>query len=99
MRTLSCVLAGECGDDRLRDLFVESVQPAPDSTRLLVSIYPGPSAQSWNPDQVLESLHKAAGMLRSKIAAAIHRKRVPDLVYRLVPSADISQSEPPPGAW
>src|SRR5207302_1030388 len=32
--TLGSVLSGECGDDRLRDLLVESVEPAPDSTRL-----------------------------------------------------------------
>src|SRR2546428_6315889 len=76
-RTLGCVLAGECCDDRLRDLLVESVRPAPDSTRLLVSIYPGPSARSADPGLILASLDRAAGMLRGMVAAAIHRKRVP----------------------
>ena len=38
-RTLTGVLAGECGDERLRDLLVESVQAAPDSTLALKCEY------------------------------------------------------------
>jgi len=83
-RTLSCVLAGECRDDRLRELLVESVQPAPDSTRLLVSLYLGPSAPGVETDELLQSLRGAARMLRSAVANAICRKRVPELVFRLV---------------
>src|SRR5688572_33438517 len=37
-RTLSSILGWESADDHLRDLTVVSVQPAPDSTRLLVTI-------------------------------------------------------------
>ena len=37
-QTLGVVLAGECGEDLLRELFVTSVVPAPDSSRLLVMI-------------------------------------------------------------
>src|SRR5205807_2594335 len=37
-RTLNSVLAWESGDDLLRDLLVESVEPAPDSTRVLVTV-------------------------------------------------------------
>src|SRR6516162_7232294 len=36
-RTLMGVLA-ECGDDVLRDLVIESVTPAPNSSRLLVTV-------------------------------------------------------------
>src|SRR4051812_20136030 len=36
-RTLADVLPG-CGDDALRDLLVESVAPAPNSARLLVTV-------------------------------------------------------------
>ena len=38
-RTLSQVLAWESGDDLLRDVVVDSVTPAPDSSRLLVIVY------------------------------------------------------------
>ena len=37
-RTLQAVLAGETGDDLLRELQVESVVPAPTSARLLVTL-------------------------------------------------------------
>ncbi|HEV3115996.1 MAG TPA: ribosome-binding factor A [Gemmataceae bacterium] len=82
--TLTGVLAGECSDDRLRDLLVQSVQPAPDSTRLLVTVYPGPAAQAFDVEEIVESLHRARGMLRSKVANAIHRKRTPELVFQVL---------------
>jgi ribosome-binding factor A len=80
-RTLSCALATECADDILQELLVASVQPAPDSTRLLIVVSPAPFAPAREPAQILEHLHRASGLLRSLIAAAIHRKRVPELVF------------------
>ena len=82
--TLNMVLSGECNDDVLRCLYVASVEPAPDSSRLLVSVasqFPGQMLSSCD---VLERLARASGKLRSEVAAAIHRKRTPELVYRLV---------------
>lgn len=81
-RTLAWVLQGECGDDLLRDLLVASVVPAPDSTRLLVTVYPGPAAGTA-PGDFLERLHRAYGKLRGEVAAAIHRKKVPELIFRV----------------
>ena len=86
-RTLANVLSGECGDDRLRDLLVESVQPAPDSTRLLVTVYPGPAFAASDTEPVLRALYGATGMLRGQIARAIHRKRVPELVFQVLGDA------------
>lgn len=37
-QTLGSLLAGGCGDAVLRDMLVQSVVPAPDSTRLLVTL-------------------------------------------------------------
>jgi len=85
--TLGSVFAGECADDLLRDLLVESVQPAPDSTRLLVSVASGSSVSGADLEQIHDRLQKAAGMLRCQIARAIHRKRVPELLFRVVPRA------------
>ena len=78
--TLSFVLA-ECNDDILRDLLVESVVPAPDSTRLLVTVMPSAGADRLDPSQVHEHLHQAHGKLRSEVAMAIHRRKVPELVF------------------
>ena len=80
-RTLSTVLAGECEDDLLRDLFVESVRPAPDSMHLLVRVCLATSATAIDANQVLDHLHRAHGRLRREVAAAIHRKRVPELTF------------------
>src|SRR5579859_5871271 len=82
-RTLGTVLAGGCGDAMLRDLLVVSVLPAPDSTRLLVTL----SRSSSDPagtGEVLARLQRAHGLLRSEVAAAIHRRKVPELTFQIV---------------
>ncbi len=79
--TLSFVLQAECNDEILRDLLVESVVPAPDSTRLLVTVMPSPAAPSLDVARVHEHLAQAYGKLRSEVAGAIHRKKVPELVF------------------
>jgi len=83
--TLSLALAGECGDEVLSDLVVESVVPAPDPSRLLVTVAPGPGAEPRDPLVVLERLGRAKGFFRSEVAAVLHRKKVPDLAFRLLP--------------
>jgi ribosome-binding factor A len=81
-RTLGTLLAGGCGDSLLHDLLVQSVVPAPDSTRLLVTLsYSGPTAVEAG--EVLTRLHRAYGLLRSEVAAAIHRRKVPDLTFQV----------------
>ena len=74
-RTLGAILAGECEDDVLRDLLVESVCPAPDSIHLLVRVCLAVSARAVDADQVLDHLRRVRGRLRNAVAAAIHRKR------------------------
>jgi ribosome-binding factor A len=87
-RTLAAVLAGECADELLRDLVVESVTPAPNAGRLLVTVALAPSADPGLADRAAERLERARGRLRAEVAAAVHRRRVPDLVFRLVDPAD-----------
>jgi ribosome-binding factor A len=82
-RTLNYVLAGECDDDLLRDFTVIAVEPAPDAARLLVTVSPNlPGA--YQIAEVLEHLQAASPMLRSLVAASIHRKRAPELTFRVV---------------
>ena len=78
-RTLAAALAG-CGDAVLRDLVVVSVTPAPNSSRLLVTLSPAPGAAP-DAEQVHEHLGRARGKLRGEVASAIHRRRVPDLTF------------------
>ena len=67
-----------CGDDVLRDLTVASVVPAPNAGRLLVTVS-GPVEAG----RALEHLRRAAGLLRSEVAAAVHRRRAPELTFRV----------------
>ncbi|HEV8061223.1 MAG TPA: ribosome-binding factor A [Gemmataceae bacterium] len=80
-RTLVQVFAGECGDEVLRELRVETVVPAPDSGHLLVTLSPAEDAHPL--EVVLEHLHRASGRLRSEVAAAIHRRKAPELHFRV----------------
>lgn len=79
-KTLRLVL-WECGDDVLRELAVEAVQPAPTSVRLLVTL----SAPNGLDDGlVLRHIERAAGLLRREAAAAINRRKAPELTFRVV---------------
>ena len=80
---LGQVLAGDCGDDVLRNLQVVAVEPAPDASRLLVTVCVQPPSEVISPALVLERLARASGRLRCEVAAAITRKRTPTLGFRL----------------
>lgn len=80
--TLALVLA-ECGDDVLRDLVVVSVRPAPTSVRLLVTVARG-AGVAEDAAQIAGRLEGARGKLRSEVAAAVHRRKAPDLTFRVV---------------
>lgn len=79
-RTLSIALAGESGDEVLRDVMVISVTPAPDASRLLVTVCPV-VAIGADPARVLEHLQSHKSFLRARVAESIHRKRAPELMF------------------
>lgn len=76
---LSYVMAS-LGDEVLRTLAVESVMPGVDSSRLLVTVVP---MEEHSIEDLLERLARSRGALRSEIAAGIHRKRTPELSFRV----------------
>jgi ribosome-binding factor A len=82
-RTLSLVLS-ESRDEMLRNLLVEAVEPAPDSTRVLASVRLPADMADVDCGDVLQRLQAVCGRLRSEAAAAIHRKRVPELIFRVL---------------
>ena len=82
-RALSMTLAGECDDEVLQNVVVESVQPVPDATRLEITLRiadPG-----MPPAEVAQHVDRASGRLRLAVGDAVRRRRVPDLVYRVLP--------------
>ena len=77
-RALNLALADGGGDDGLNELFVEEVSPAPDCGHLLVHVLV-PAERRVN--DALGALRRDAPRLRSEIAAAITRKRAPELSF------------------
>lgn len=88
---LDAVFAGDCGDDVLRNLQVVAVAPAPDASRLLVTVRVQPPTDAVTPVQVLEHLARATGRLRYAVTSAITRRRAPVLVYQVaVPTEGVT---------
>jgi ribosome-binding factor A len=79
-RTLAAAL-GALDDPSLLGLTVDTVEPAPDMSRLLVTILPPPGAV--DEAALLARLRRLAGFLRAEIAAALQHKRTPELAFRL----------------
>lgn len=84
-RTLVLVLGGECRDAVLHEVEIQSVLPAPDSSRLLVTVEFGGSLRARTPEDILGRLQAVQPFLRCEVAAAICRKRAPDLVFQVLP--------------
>lgn len=88
-RTLSYAF-GECSDRRVRELTVMAVDPAPDGSRLQISVSPsGPIDVA----ATHEALLAARSFFRAEIAAAIQRKRTPELVFHIVARQDAPEIE------
>jgi ribosome-binding factor A len=81
-RVLAQVPPGDTHDSVLSVVSVMSVAPAPDASRLAVHVHVGEGADAH---EVVEHLQRVKGHLRWEIAAAIQRKRTPELVYRVEP--------------
>ena len=77
-RALNLALADRHADDGLSDLFVEDVSPAPDCGHLLVHVVV-PAERTVA--EALGALRADASRLRLEVAAAITRKRAPELSF------------------
>jgi ribosome-binding factor A len=71
-------------DARLEGAWVASVDPAPGPERLLVTVVLPASAAMAEVEEAFVALMEAKGELRAAVARGIHRKRVPDLAFRVV---------------
>ena len=92
--TLNYVLSGELDDDLLRNLYVESVRPAPDASRLLVSVAPLDAKDAERADQILQKLVIHTPRIRSEVAQSIHRRKTPELSFVVVRPQDPGQRPP-----
>ena len=94
-QTLDLVLSGECRNEKLQGLHVLSVDPAPDATQLSVTLLTdGPCTESEK-TEILSLLSVLRGRLRSEVAAAISRKKTPNLLFRVISPPQCGTCEPP----
>ena len=82
-RTLAEVLSA-CGDEVLRELEVVQVSPAAGGGRLLVTLRPAVSAAPRDLAVIEGRLARAQGLLRSEVTSAIHRRKAPELIFRVL---------------
>ena len=83
-RALSLALAGECGDELLRDAMVDGVEPLGGPGQLLVRVTVPPAIKAL-PGEVSARLAALAPRLRAAVAGEICRKRVPMLSFVVMP--------------
>lgn len=90
-RAIDCALAYELGDELLRTLRVESVVPAPDAGRLLVTVSLSVADMAIGPEPFLERLRRSTGRLRAEIATTVRRRRVPELTFHVAPRQEVGE--------
>ena len=82
--TLSMVFAGELSDPVFQELEVVDVAATDDGQFLIVSLTRIDNSFNIDETQILEKCQAVQGYLRSAIASAVKRKRVPNLKFELV---------------
>ena len=83
----------ELEDPLLDELVLVAVTPAPNASRVQVTL--APSRAGVDPDAALARLAEIAPDLRMEVAAEITRRRVPELVFRITPFAEPTNQQMP----
>lgn len=78
-RAAAAALA-DCADEALAGAFVCDAAPAPDARRLAITVEVRPADDV---DAVHAALGRVASRVRAHIAAAVHRKRAPEIAFRV----------------
>ena len=85
-RQVACCLnlvLGDCDDPIVQLMSVVDVIPAPDSSRVLVTLAVDCQSVDFDRDHALARATRQLPRLRNEIARSIHRKRVPNLTLQL----------------
>lgn len=81
---LSILFSGACSDERLCGLGIKSVEPAPDTSCLRITVFPLYSTPQPDPEAIISFLKSAKSFLRKEVASEISRRRVPDFSFRVI---------------
>ncbi len=84
MVALQGALLAECRDPLLAQLEVVCVEATRSENRLLVTVHPPDGKDGVADGDYLQQLNNAKGLLRSELACAITRKKVPELSFQLI---------------
>ena len=82
-------LAAECEDPWLMDTMVVSVDPSPDSRRLMVLCQYAGDDPEFDVAEARARLQALRGALRAEVASVIHRKRAPELLLDLLSPGEV----------
>jgi ribosome-binding factor A len=83
-RAANEVLMGEMADEVWTGACVAAVEPAPDASRLAVIVVLPAGTGDEQVVRAEAALRRAAPAFRRAAAAAIHRKRTPELAFRVL---------------
>ena len=82
-RAIEVALASECEDEALQALRVEAVVPAPDESRLAVTLVVPDREAELGREEVLQRLEAVRGALIDEMMNTITRRRCPQLTFVL----------------
>lgn len=80
-RALYWALGTSCDDPVLQSLNVASVEPSPKGGPMFVTLVAGEGVDAAD---AMRRLNRAYGLLRSEVAREIHRRKVPELTFRVL---------------
>lgn len=83
-QSLALQLESEYSDECLQGLYVESVSPHPNASRLLVVLRHWDHRRPFDLKGILKRLAEVKGRWRSEVASDINRKKAPDLVFQVL---------------
>jgi ribosome-binding factor A len=82
-RSIESTLVGECSDEVLQNVSVESVEPAA-GNRMNVTLMVHEPGASLAKDEVMQRLEQSRGLLIQRVAEDVNRRAVPELSFWLV---------------
>ena len=89
LEALSLAVSDLAGEPHLQQAWVAAVDPDPGPARLLVTVVLPRDARPEDLEAALGALRRVAPYLRAEVAQAIHRKRAPELAFRVVADSEV----------
>ena len=90
-RAAAITLASVCSSDALIGASVASVEPAPDSGRLVVTVILAGGSAPENAIEAHDALRRSTPAFREEVARSVHRKRVPELLFDVRVAEEVSR--------